>query len=280
MIYSTRLILLMALLLLAIGFSLSNIYKQIQPRIDNQITVEEFSFNDLKAGITDHNKNNTSSSEAEDEKSPDEPLKLPEKASSEAIEDYVNKSIMFAIQTIRPGGAGPKGLAGTQGPQGVPGGTFIAKGVLRNLKTPDLLVDRLSGKGTGALAYLAEPNYMPQQGWTLNNDKQLRNSYGQCLEADKTGTTVFMNPCMGEFSIDPSKRTISTTQQWDHDSSGRVVWSKSPAKPKCLITRSIPQLENVVKIGAKMPETMRNLTALGLEDCEATPTLDQQWAFY
>ena len=156
------------------------------------------------------------------------------------------------------GKKGFDGEEGIRGSQGEKGGTFIHKGVLRNLATNNFLDRDFFDGDVEASAFMNDATYQPSQYWRLDSDNKIRNQYGaweQCLATD--GLKVYVDKC---DKLDPKSN-------WRFNKYG-LLKSKYHGSSKgtiCLTTN----------------KDSRGNIKLQMKKCDETNyPKNQQWSFY
>lgn len=118
-----------------------------------------------------------------DEPVEQKPLDLTSNTPS-SIKEYVNRTVINAISSVRPDTQGPPGVMGPKGEQGESGGTFLNQGFLRSIRSPNLFLDRDTNKLT-----VNTKTYDPKQIWIHSSDGKMMNQYNknECLSANEKG---------------------------------------------------------------------------------------------
>jgi hypothetical protein len=190
--------------------------------------------------------------------------------------DYFKKSndkltqSLKSIPECRQGPQGTQGPSGPAGPQGTAGGTFLYRGILRNLQHTDLVTDRFFNN---AAPYLTKQNYGTSQLWTMTSDNQLQNQYAGCL----TGNTV-----TGQVTMDTCGLQVKDqTQNWMYTAEGQVRLMNTN---QCLSVNQqnvAAGSSTIVDGGTAQKVTVNNLPVLSLSECENGNSIpaNLRWSF-
>jgi len=200
-------------------------------------------------------------------------IELPENYDKNELEESIGNYIAGYIEEKKDelrGKKGRMGEEGKRGPRGFPGSTFLSKGYIRSLAKPELVLNRLSGNGTRAVPFLDKEQMTPEQTWTWESDKTIRNGYyndgdTQCLTAldDVTGA-VYLQSCKPEDKM----------QHWRVED-GRIKWLGNMSadgqtkNQKCLTLKTIPSLRGqTINNKAEPVAELKNFEVAILKNCD------------
>lgn len=199
----------------------------------------------------------------------------PSSYSQDDMARYVVKMVNNALDISRTNQVrGPPGPQGPKGNDGLNGGTFLAKGPLRSVGSPGMVVERTYGMGPGARCFLSGQTYLPQQTWILDSEDRLCSQYNpnECLKVSDD-LNVYMAP-----KIDATK--------FKHRSSTGQLQTSSPiqGRNRCLSTKQMGSVSaNHLIQNGKNPtgsaKPLNDKLILLAEDCN-NGKKEQYWSFY